>query len=512
MSGEGGEGGRAEPCSDEGLVECASAASPIVRTCSNGIWIDETCEDGALCDGLDATCKPVIDACANRAAGDAFCEGHTRRVCGPDLVSTIDEDCEGVCLHGICRKPSCGDGKVESGESCDDGNVELGDGCTPTCRAEPIAISAGGNFACALLGDGRLKCWGNNTRGQLGLGDVMTRGDQPNELGTELPATLSGVTAFGAGGQHACAIWKSEVWCWGDNTWGQLGTGSRNPPFSRLPIKVNVAKPVELTVGYSHTCVVVAGGSVLCWGFNDQGALGLGRLSEFEPSVPGASPPLSLFKNMKSLHAGAVGTCAIFSDGLQCSGLIDPSKTLAKLTNFGSITLAGVTIGNGVACVWATDGSFSCWGNNFNGALGREHADTVFFPDGTNFIALPELVSSLAASGFNACALSTSGRVYCWGPANKGQLGRTDGAGDGANHSIGDDPGEMAQIQAAHLGTDGAAKAITLGTEFACALLKRGVIKCWGINESGQLGQGSVATRGDSATELDDHLAETVLD
>src|SRR4051794_41102081 len=82
----------------------------------------------------------------------------------------------------------CGDGILDPAESCDDGNEQDGDGCPSTCVRTVATLTLGAHYACVILSDGRMKCWGENADGQLGLGDTNHRGDQPNEMGDHLPA------------------------------------------------------------------------------------------------------------------------------------------------------------------------------------------------------------------------------------------------------------------------------------------------------------------------------------
>jgi alpha-tubulin suppressor-like RCC1 family protein len=102
-------------------------------------------------------------------------------------------------------------------------SADLGAGKTAT------AIVAGSNHTCALLSDGTVKCWGKNDYGQLGLGDVQSRGDATNEMGDNLASVDLGfgnsATAIATGAVHTCALLKNgAVKCWGRND-GQLGLG-----------------------------------------------------------------------------------------------------------------------------------------------------------------------------------------------------------------------------------------------------------------------------------------------
>jgi alpha-tubulin suppressor-like RCC1 family protein len=144
--------------------------------------------------------------------------------------------------------------------------------------------------ACALLDNGTVKCWGAG--GLLGLGDAVTRGDEPGEMGDALPALDLGlrpprrVIEIAVGSTHACALLDdASLKCWGSNGHGQLGLGDTTARGDEpgemgenLP-RVDLGRDLaaHVTAGFDHTCVVAeATGHVKCWGANQSGQLGLG--------------------------------------------------------------------------------------------------------------------------------------------------------------------------------------------------------------------------------------------
>jgi alpha-tubulin suppressor-like RCC1 family protein len=161
-------------------------------------------------------------------------------------------------------------------------------------------VAGGHNHTCALLDDGAVKCWGHNAYGQLGLGDVDDRGDEPGEMGDALPAVDLGTgrtaTAVACGGWHTCAVLDNgEVKCWGHNQRGLLGLGDAaqrgdNPGEmgEALPaVDLGAGQPaVAIGCGEYHTCVLRGDDSVKCWGGNEHGQLGLGDI-EFRGDEPG---------------------------------------------------------------------------------------------------------------------------------------------------------------------------------------------------------------------------------
>lgn len=137
-------------------------------------------------------------------------------------------------------------------------------------RARQVAV--GGAHACALLEDGAVRCWGSNAQGQLGEPSRRTSNATSDVVGA-LPA----IAELAAGARHTCArSVAGEVWCWGDNERGQLGIG----PFagSALPVRVpDLTSAESIAAGATHTCVVMGGGAVECWGDNRSHALGVIR-------------------------------------------------------------------------------------------------------------------------------------------------------------------------------------------------------------------------------------------
>ena len=165
--------------------------------------------------------------------------------------------------------------------------VDLGTG------KKAIAVSAGVISTCALLSDGSVKCWGYNGAGELGLGDSIARGGEPNQMGDNLPSVDLGAgktaTQIRAGGDSACALLNdSSVKCWGFNTNGELGLGDSLPRGNKpnqmgdsLPaIQFGTEKTVvALSTPATNTCALLNDGSVKCWGYNFTGELGLGDTS-----------------------------------------------------------------------------------------------------------------------------------------------------------------------------------------------------------------------------------------
>ena len=155
--------------------------------------------------------------------------------------------------------------------------------------------------------DATVKCWGDNGYGQLGLGDTADRGDQSGEMGGDLPAVDLGAgriaTAITAGGYHTCALLDdATVKCWGWGWHGRLGLGDM-ASLGDEPGEMGVNLPAvdlgagrtatAITAGDAHTCALLDDATVKCWGDNGAGQLGLGDTANRgdEPGEMGVNLP-----------------------------------------------------------------------------------------------------------------------------------------------------------------------------------------------------------------------------
>jgi alpha-tubulin suppressor-like RCC1 family protein len=141
--------------------------------------------------------------------------------------------------------------------------------------ANPIAVSTGYKFSCALLAGGNAKCWGANDVGQAGNGTVASPVDPADVMG------LSGATAIDSGQQSTCALAGGAVKCWGANNYGVLGRGNNGGASATTAQAVpGLSGVTALTVGPQHVCVVVGKNAIKCWGNNSSGQLGDGSMMD----------------------------------------------------------------------------------------------------------------------------------------------------------------------------------------------------------------------------------------
>jgi hypothetical protein len=208
-----------------------------------------------------------------------------------------------------------------------------------------VAISAGAasdtfyGHTCALLDDGSIKCWGSNSAGQLGLGDTMNRGDKPGQMGDNLPAIELGAgktaVSVSAGYDYTCALLNDgSVKCWGDpdvlglgdtmNRGDKPGQMGDNLPAIELGAG---RKAIALSSGYGTSCALLDDGALKCWGWNNDGQLGLGDTKQrgMMPGQMGDNLPAVDLGTGRGATAVILGTAASAGDEHACALLDDGS-------------------------------------------------------------------------------------------------------------------------------------------------------------------------------------------
>jgi len=196
-----------------------------------------------------------------------------------------------------------------------------------------LEVTAGSFHNCALLDSGKVKCWGNNEYGQLGLGHTLNIGNDLFEFENVPPVFLGeNVLQIAAGENHTCVLLESKnVKCWGINEYGQLGQGNVNSigknnaqEIANLPV-ISLGEEVkQITAGAYHNCALLVSGKVKCWGYNYYGQLGLGHTKQIGHKMNSIATlsSLNIGEEVKSIYAGGNHTCALLqSDELKCWGL-----------------------------------------------------------------------------------------------------------------------------------------------------------------------------------------------
>ncbi len=356
--------------------------------------------------------------------------------------------------------------------------VDLGAG------VEVRQLALGRDHSCALFDSNSVKCWGDNQYGQPGLGDTDNRGDEPGEMGALLPLVLitpdRGISSLVAGTDHTCALLDDgAVKCWGRNEYGQLGLGNTDnygdgwvefPTFVQVDLGPG-RTAVQITAGYAHTCALLDNETIKCWGYNDDGQLGISSTAER------GNAPFEMGAYLQAVDLGAYSGQPIH-----------------------------VSAGTRHTCALTDTGHIKCWGLNEDGQLGAGHANNIgddVFEMG-NLLQSADMdftfepVSDVIAGGFHTCALGADG-VNCWGMNLVGQQG----GGSGNNDDIGDDWWEMGTSTALRVDLGNATPSqLDAGWLFSCARFLNERIKCWGYNAYGQLGLGDEVNRGINAADM----------
>jgi alpha-tubulin suppressor-like RCC1 family protein len=383
-------------------------------------------------------------------------------------------------------------------------------------RLQAGLVDAGGFHNCALLRSGAVRCWGDNFYGQLGYGNTEVVGDDetPDSAG---PVKLGGkAVAISGGEHHSCALLRGgAVRCWGDNTYGQLGYGNTEKigddeaAASAGPVQLG-GKAVAISAGANHTCALLRGSAVRCWGLGSEGELGYGNADDIgDDETPGSVGPVKLGGKAVAISAGSNYTCALLEGGaVRCWGYnfygqlgygntdnIGDDETPASV---GPVKLGGKAVaisgGGDHTCATLGGGAVRCWGDGSLGMLGYGNTDNIGndeTPLSAGPVELGGKAVAISAGQEHACALLVGGLVRCWGYGGEGQLGYDD------TEDVGDDE---TPLSAGPVQLGEKAVAISAGALHTCALLDNGAVRCWGRANFGQLGYGNNDNVGDDET------------
>jgi alpha-tubulin suppressor-like RCC1 family protein len=348
-------------------------------------------------------------------------------------------------------------------------------------------ISAGTYDTCAITDLGGAKCWGYNIRGQLGDGTLTNR-----LMPVEVLGLGERVIALAPGEQHTCALTASGgVKCWGYNGVGNLGDGTKTNRLTPGYVFGLRAGVVAIAAGNNHTCAVTTSGGVKCWGNNPTGGIGDGGPKTIR-LVPVDVSGLS--SGVIALAAGLGHTCALLrSGGVKCWGFnfygqLGDGSGNDRLTPVDVLGLSSgviaVSAGARHTCAVTNAGGVKCWGNNGVGQLGDGSGTNRLMP--VDVFGLSSGAIAVAGGHHSTCALTAGGGAKCWGGNSFGE--------------VGNDTRLLQRTPVDVLGLSGSAEELSAGSYHMCVRTTVGVLRCWGYNRYGQVGDG---TRSDRWTPVD---------
>lgn len=443
-----------------------------------------------------------------------------------------------------------GSGGTESGES-DSGAEEetnvLGTNQnppSPVLVVEPVQLKGatkvvGGNgFACAIVVDGKVKCWGANNFGQLGRGVAGSATPSATALEREArfvklnPASvtklsgseLSGVKMLSAGAYHVCALTTSNyVYCWGKNSEMQIGQGSAStsvlyPARVLTAAATPLANVKSISSSREFACAIAGtAGSVYCWGKDGNGRMGASSGDRPYAAILSWGE-FEVAQGAKTVSAGRDHVCAQMTDdtvrcwGSNLQGQIGAalsSTTYPYVVGSGTVKFmnyidysTGSTVNLNQASQVSSGYYHSCalrnthlicWGENSDLKAGRSSSEgaqntgrILYLQSGSGAFAAG--YASISLGGNHGCGAMTASnelQVKCWGRGDEGQIG---------NDAVVDQ--SFPQFVLAPAGAAGNLKgAITVGSGYdhSCAVIAEGKVACWGKNSGGALGNKATA-------------------
>ena len=300
-------------------------------------------------------------------------------------------------------------------------------------------LEAGDDHTCVVLTSQEARCWGYGGWRQLGNGLGSSPGIPNAVLNSTGTAPMTGITQVSAGSSHTCArLANGKARCWGYNQDGELGVGDQATRTFPVTVKGvggtgRLTDVAEVSSGWNHTCARVGGGEVRCWGANNQGQIGDDTIS-----------------------------------------LRSSATVVLAPTGPGPLTGATqIATGVYISCARLNTGQAVCWGNNGNYQLGdgtnAQRRRPVFVRNPANTGPLTG-VRRIAVGDYYACALLTTGQARCWGNA----------------------PGGASTLPTGVLNANGGAQtgiaSLSAGQGHLCFRLTTGRVRCMGKNDVGQLG------------------------
>ena len=330
-----------------------------------------------------------------------------------------------------------------------------------------IYTSRVGHFSAAIKENGDLYCWGNNERGHIGTGDTVHQ-FTPVKV-------LSNVKKFTMGSEHTAAIKENgDLYCWGSNGRGEVGMGSDNT-VQKEPVKV-LENIKDVSLGYWSSAAISENGDLYCWGDNRDGEVGNGTYTKKE------TRPIKILDSVSKVYTSETSgnIAAIKENGdLYCWGhnrdgqvgngtqtdVTNPTKILEniKSVSFGWLHMAAVK----------ENGDLYCWGYNYSGQIGNGKPSVYQLEP----VKVLENVEQVKCSGETTCAITKNGDLYCWGDNDWGQIG------NGDVKPVKEPVKIMENVR------------LLPNSGIGAVITKENDLYCWGVNSNGSVGNGTVVNQ-----------------
>jgi alpha-tubulin suppressor-like RCC1 family protein len=387
------------------------------------------------------------------------------------------------------------------GGGSNEGGSDTGTFTPPPMHVTEVAVGA--RHSCAVLQDGSVACWGDGALGQLGDGNAGQNYHRPvaaRVLG------ITGASAIRAGGGTTCALVSGQALCWGDGAYGQLGDGvAKDGYFQPTPVSPKgLTGVVDLSVSATSVCAAIEDGTVRCWGKNSSHMqLGFdspdcgpyatldGNGNTVQVTTPCETTPHVVpgAKDAVSVITGGAHACLLthqgdarcwgadnfgqLGDGVSGPDAISPMP--AGVLGLGKV----VRLGLGVAHTCAASGDMldvTCWGDNSFGQLGTGSNALPSYQTQPASVPLVHVLD-LSAVENATCAVLPDQTVQCWGDAA------------GLLQMPGPKTGTLKPTVAVTV--DGASS-VRAGGGHACVRKTDATVVCWGLNDRGQVGNGTM--------------------
>jgi alpha-tubulin suppressor-like RCC1 family protein len=475
---------------------------------------------GGYCVSGDQVCRPLFRqvaagtgfACALDDTGARWCWGsnaHHQVSPATDLQfsyanredqdrnwQVLDAGGEHAC--GIADGHLYCWGQNDRGQVSDQVSGDVSDPLEITFSGAPsawTAVAAGSQITCAI-GDRKLWCWGLNGRGQLGDGTMTDRG-APTLVGGGIDDWIGVATAY----QHTCGISATRgVFCWGDNTYGQIGSGATNPQLTPNQVLTAASTPLlatSIAVSNDSACASTTDGNLMCWGNNGGGELGESQIGTGQTSVPLSATMTAGWTQLqgaRNYFCGIRGTETVCWGASRFGGLGNgfwnqnagdhAFAAVMGTTGTTQISVGWDTNNQDIALSCALVGTdVLCWGDNRFGQLAAGPPTMSLTP---HEVSGDHTWADLQVGYDHACGVDGD-KLYCWGST---ELGAASGQFSGGQGSRACDKTLDCDVPAPkELGffTATPTTRVALGTAHSCAF-HEGKVTCWGDNRSNQLG------------------------